>query len=200
MQNADPESSAQEELAARHSQPDSWQDYAQSLGYVAAATLIAALLRPHLAATNLAMVYLLAVVIVAARCSRAIAVLTSFLSVAAFDFFCVPPYYTFVVEEYEYVITFLVMLVVALVISSLTAKLRAESERAAERESRTKALYRLSSQLAPHTRAFDAAITATEVAEEVFDAKVAIYLPEDGQFSLRRRNHRFKRECLYYLK
>ena len=89
MQNADPESSAQEELAARHSQPDSWQDYAQSLGYVAAATLIAALLRPHLAATNLAMVYLLAVVIVAARCSRAIAVLTSFLSVAAFDFFCV---------------------------------------------------------------------------------------------------------------
>ncbi|MEQ1948164.1 MAG: DUF4118 domain-containing protein [Bryobacteraceae bacterium] len=180
-------SDAQGRLASEVSGADAWQDYARAVGYVGAACVLSLLLRPHLAATNLAMVFLLAVVIVAARSGRPVAVVTSFLSVAAFDFFCVPPYYTFVVEEYEYVITFAVMLIVALVISSLTARIRANSLRAAEGEARTKALYRLSSQLAPHTRAFDAAVAATEVAEEVFDAKVAIFLPEDRRISFRKR-------------
>ncbi|MEQ1886606.1 MAG: DUF4118 domain-containing protein [Bryobacteraceae bacterium] len=181
------ESSAPDDLVSGGPGADRWQDYARAAGFVGAATVLSLLLRPHLAATNLAMVFLLAVVIVAARSGRAVAVVTSFLSVAAFDFFCVPPYYTFVVEEYEYIITFGVMLIVALVISSLTAQIRANSFRAAHGESRTKALYRLSSQLAPHTRAFDAAVAATEVAEEVFDAKVTIFLPDDGRISFRKR-------------
>jgi len=166
---------------------DTWLDYTQAAGFVGIATVLAVLLRPHLAATNLAMVYLLAVVVSAVRCSRAASVVASFLSVATFDFFCVPPYYTFVVAEYEYLITFAVMLVVALVISSQTARIRAEGALASAREARTKALYRLSSQLAPHTRAFEAAMTATEVAEEVFDARVVIFLPEEGRISFHRR-------------
>ena len=32
------------------------------------------------------------------------------LSVAAFDFFCIPPYLTFAVSDYEYLVTFAVML------------------------------------------------------------------------------------------
>ena len=163
------------------------RSYARALLFVALATGLALLVRSHLAATNLAMVYLLAVVVAAVRCSRRAAVLASFLSVAAFDFFCVPPYYTFAVSEYEYLITFTVMLIVALVISSQTARIRSEAASAAERESTTKALYRLSSRLAPHTRIFDAAVTATEVAEEVFDAQVVIFLPDSGRISFRRR-------------
>ena len=64
------------------------------------------------------MVYLLGVVVVATRFGRGASLLASVLSVAAFDFFFVPPYFTFAVSDTEYLVTFAVMLVVALVISS----------------------------------------------------------------------------------
>ena len=145
------------------------------------------LLRDTLAPTNLAMIYLGGVVAVAMRCSRWISVTASFLSVAAFDFFCVPPYLTFAVSDYQYVFTFAVMLIVALVISTQTARLRDHATHAAVREARTEALYRLSSKLAGETRVFEAARAAATLAEDVFGAPVVMFLPEDGRISFRRR-------------
>ena len=165
----------------------SWRKYGAAILSVAAATIVALLLRPYLAATNLAMAYLLAVVAVAVRCDQAASVLASFLSVAAFDFFCVPPYYTFRVAEYEYLITFAGMLVVALVISAQTARIRAHAASAEDRESRTQALYRLSRRLSTQTRVFDAALAAAEVAQEVFETPVVIFLPDQGRISFRKR-------------
>ena len=114
----------------------SWRELGVAVVIVGLATLIALALRPHLAATNLAMVYLLGVVVVATRCNRRASVMASFLSVAAFDFFCVPPYYTFQVAESEYLITFAAMLVVALVISAQTARIRAQAIRWLGRKAR----------------------------------------------------------------
>jgi two-component system sensor histidine kinase KdpD len=158
-----------------------------AVAIVAIATIASVLLRDALAPTNLAMIYLGGVVAVAMRCSRWISVTTSFLSVAAFDFFCVPPYLTFAVSDYQYVFTFAGMLVVALVISTQTARLRDLAAHAALREARTEALYRLSSKLAGETRVFEAARSAATLAEEVFGARVVIFLPEDGRLSFRRR-------------
>jgi two-component system sensor histidine kinase KdpD len=165
----------------------SWRDYFLAAAIVGFATVVALALRARLAPTNLAMVYLLGVVAVAMRCSQRASVAASFLSVAAFDFFCVPPYLTFQVSEYEYVITFAGMLVVALVISTQTARIRAQASSAIDREARTKALYRLSRRLSTQTRVFDAARAAAELAEEVFETRVIIFLPEDGKISFRRR-------------
>ena len=70
---------------------------ADSRGLLALAVSTAAAVvacAPHVAATNLAMLYLLGVVTVAMRCSRRTSVARRLLSVAAFDFFCVPPYLT----------------------------------------------------------------------------------------------------------
>src|ERR1700676_5280186 len=167
--------------------PASWREFGAAVAIVGIATLIALTLRPYLAATNLAMVYLLGVVAVAIRCNRRASVMASFLSVAAFDFFCVPPYYTFQVAESEYLITFIAMLVVALVISAQTSRIRAQAVRALDRESRTKALYRLSRRLSTTTRVFDAALAAADVAQAVFGAPVTIFLPEDGRISFRKR-------------
>jgi two-component system, OmpR family, sensor histidine kinase KdpD len=154
---------------------------------VAVATIASLLLRDTLAATNLAMIYLGGVVAVAMRCSRRVSVTVSFVSVAAFDFFCVPPYLTFAVSDYQYVFTFAMMLIVALVISAQTARLREHAGQAAVRQARTEALYRLSSKLAAETRVFEAARAAAALAEEVFGARVVMFLPEDGQLSFRRR-------------
>ena len=158
-----------------------------AVAIVAVATIVSVLLRDSLAPTNLAMIYLGGVVAIAMRCGRWISVTSSFLSVAAFDFFCVPPYLTFAVSDYQYVFTFAGMLVVALVISTQTARLKEHAAHAAVREARTEALYRLSSRLAGETRVFEAARSAATLAEEVFGARVVIFLPEDGKLSFRRR-------------
>jgi two-component system sensor histidine kinase KdpD len=154
---------------------------------VAGATIASVLLRDTLAPTNLAMIYLGGVVAVAMRCNRRISVTASFLSVAAFDFFCVPPYLTFAVSDYQYVFTFAGMLVVALVISTQTARLKAHAAQAVVREARTEALYRLSSRLAGETRVFEAARAAAVLAEDIFSTRVVMFLPEDGKLTFRRR-------------
>ena len=77
---------------------------------------------------------------VAVRYGHGPAVLSSFLSVAAFDFFFVPPRLSFAVSDTQYLLTFAVLLVVALVISQLTASLRYQAHIATYRERRTSAV------------------------------------------------------------
>jgi len=116
------------------------EDYLFALITVAATTILSRLLLPLFAPTNLAMIYLLGVLAVALRGARGPAFLASLLSVAAFDFFCVPPYLTFAVSDYEYVLTFIVMLSVALIVSNLTVYTKQQAKSAIEREARTTAL------------------------------------------------------------
>ena len=164
-----------------------WLEFVVALAILVGSTLVSLALRSRLAPVNLAMVYLLGVVGVAMRCRRGVAVAASFLSVAAFDFFCVPPYLTFVVADTEYLVTFAGMLVVALVISTQTDRIRRHAIQAVEREARTQALYRLSRSLAGETRVFEAAREASAIAEEVFRTQVVIFLADDGKLSFRRR-------------
>ena len=56
--------------------------------------------------SNLVMVYLLGVAFVATRFGRGASALAAVLSVAAFDFFFVPPHLTFAVADTQYVVTF----------------------------------------------------------------------------------------------
>ena len=169
----------------------SFRERAREITFAAAvitiATLIGLALRPHIAAANVVMVYLLGVVAIAMRCGRQVSVAASFLSVAAFDFFCVPPYLTLRVSDYQYVITFAGMLVVALVISTQTARIRMQAADALSREARTDALYGLSRRLAEQARVFDAARAAAEWAGDVFQVSAAIFLPDDGGVSFAHR-------------
>ncbi len=83
------------------------------------------LLSHHIDLTNLVMLYLLGVVFAAVRLGRGPGVLLSFLSVAAFDFFFVPPQLSFAVSDTQYLLTFFVMLLTSLTISHLTSNLAA---------------------------------------------------------------------------
>src|SRR2546426_9620205 len=110
-----PERTAQPVSGSRKTPPS--REYILATVIVAVCPAISLLLRLYLAATNLVMIYFVGVLIASSRFSRRAAMLSSFLSVAAFDFFCVPPYYTFNVANYEDLITFAVMLTVAVLIS-----------------------------------------------------------------------------------
>src|SRR5579883_676618 len=104
-------------------------------------------MRPYFELSNVVMIYLLGVVVIAAQFGRGASVFASILSVGAFDFFYVPPYLTFAVSDTQYLLTFLVMLVVALFISALTTTIKQQAEASWLRETRTAALYSMSREL-----------------------------------------------------
>ena len=140
------------------------------------ATGIAKLIQPYLAQTNLAMVYLLGVALVAGRHSRRAAILSAFLSVAAFDFFIVPPAGTFAVSDLQYLFTFAAMVVVAMVIATLTAQLREQSLAASRRERRTAALYDLSKKLSSTRSRQEIGQFAASKVKEVFGGEVSVMI------------------------
>ncbi len=103
--------------------------------------------------------------------------MASVLSVAAFDFFFIPPRYSFAVTDTQYLITFLVMLLTGLVTSQLTARVRFAAEAARGREERTAALYALGRELAARDSRTAIADTAARHAATAVDAEVFILLP-----------------------
>jgi two-component system sensor histidine kinase KdpD len=127
--------------------PGAWRGYALAAATCLAATALAAPLAETLELTNIVMLFLLAVVGVALRHGRGPAVLAAFLGVGLFDFFFVPPRFSFAVSDVQYVLTFAVMLTVALVIGQMTAGLKYQASVAIEREGRVRALYQLSRDL-----------------------------------------------------
>ena len=129
--------------------------------------------------SNLVMVYLVGVVIVATRYGRMPSVVAALLSVAFFDFVFVPPRFQFAVADTQYLITFLVMLSVALVIGTLTVRVREQARASRDRERRTEALYRMIDQLASTSAVANLAETAVRHIVDVFHARVAILVPDE---------------------
>lgn len=123
-------------------------------------TLLAWPLRDLLAPANIAMLYLLAVAIVAARAGRYAAIIAAFLSTILLDFFFIHPVFSFTVGDVQYVVTLAVMLVVALIIGNLTIGLQRQTMAAIERERQAHALYQLASQLAGAS-SLEQVVTAT---------------------------------------
>ena len=169
-------------LQASRSKPEKarWPRYVWAAAAIALCTALGAVISPLFELTNLVMIYLLAVVVVAFRFGRGPAVLSSILGVAAFDFFFVPPELTFAVSDWQYLVTFAIMLTVALLISNLTASVRLQARVAGHRERRTALLYGMSHELAG-TRGQEAmAKVAVRHIAEVFDSQVVVLLPDPG--------------------
>ena len=154
--------------------------YIEAFAAAVVVTLIALPLRHHIEIANLAMLYLLSVVVVAVRAGRGPSVAASILAVAAFDFFCVPPYFTFAVSDTEYLVTFAVMLVVALTITHLTAGMRYQARVAAYRERRAASLYEMSRELSGALTTEQILEIAVQHVQGVFEAPAVVLLPKDN--------------------
>ena len=178
-------------LASQAMKRDSeWSSYGLGVVGVALSTALAWLMFPYFSVANLILVYLMGVVLVAIRYGRGPSVLASILSVAAFDFFFVPPYLTFAVSDIQYLLTFAVMLVVALTISGLAVRTKQQADLARHQERRTAVLYALSRDLATHRGTGALAQLAAKHLRDVFNSQVAIFLADaDKRVQLQRGEH-----------
>jgi two-component system sensor histidine kinase KdpD len=120
------------------------------------------------------------VIYAAARIGRGPGVLLSFLSVAAFDFFFVPPRMSLSVSDTQYLLTFAGMLLTSLVISHLTSSLRREARVASKRERRTGAMYAMAGELGAALGVEQIVGIGMRHVSEVFRARVAMLLPDSS--------------------
>ena len=153
--------------------------YLFSLVLIAVSTLLSLTIRGKLEPTNLVMLYLTSVVITAIFLGRGPSLLAAIMAVLSFDFFLVPPYYTFVVNDTQYILTFIVLFVVGLVVSSLTVRVREQAESAIYREQQTSALYNLGRDLTSATDLKSITEIIISNIGQAFNRDVAIFLPEN---------------------
>jgi two-component system sensor histidine kinase KdpD len=126
---------------------------------------------------DVSMVYLLGVVVVSMRFGYVPSLLAAVLSVVAFDFFFIPPYFSFAVSDLSHILTFAVMFVVAVVIGNLTKRIRDQADSARNRERRTASLYGIARELGlAHSRELLLAAAARHV-HDVFAVRVAFLMP-----------------------
>jgi two-component system sensor histidine kinase KdpD len=157
-----------------------WLRYLQSILLVGAGTMLSALVHPLFSPANLVMIYLLTVVIAAIYLGRGPSLLAAVLSVAAFDYFFVPPSLTLAVSDSEYLLTFLGLLVVGLVISNLAVRVREQAESAERREAQTAELYALSRDLAVAVDLDGIMQAVLTHISQTFGREVVVLLPEGG--------------------
>ncbi|WP_332877786.1 two-component system sensor histidine kinase KdpD [Massilia sp. S19_KUP03_FR1] len=157
-----------------------------SYAWAAIASIGTALLTTPLLAyldlANIAMLFLLVVVLVAVRFGRGPSVLATCVSVACFDFFFVAPRFTFAVSDFQYLITFAVMLAVGLITGHLTSNLRFQARVASQREARSRALYEFARELSGALQTDQIFETTRTVIQRAFRARAVLLVPDaDGR-------------------
>ena len=103
------------------------------------------------------------------------------LSVACFDFFYVPPRFSFAVSDIHYTVTFVVMLGVALLVGQITARLRFQATVAADREHRMRALFEMARDLSSALTLEQTADLSQHFVTRVFDVPALLLVLNDKE-------------------
>jgi two-component system, OmpR family, sensor histidine kinase KdpD len=160
--------------------PGYWPDYLRALAITGLCTAIAFPLSPYFGLVNIVMLYLLGTTLGALRLRRGPSVLLAIGNMLAFDYFFVPPRFSFDVEDARYVFTLGVMLIVALIIANLMVSIRRHREIADTREQRTAVLYAMSRELAVATDAPAMAAAAVRHICAVFHGTAVVLIADAG--------------------
>jgi two-component system, OmpR family, sensor histidine kinase KdpD len=150
-----------------------------------AVTLLSIPLAEHFDRSNIVAIFILTVVLVAVRFGRGAAALAAVLSVCSFDFFFVPPRFSFAVSDVQYILTFIIMLAVGLITGQLTAGLRFQARVAGHREERAGSLYEIARDLSGAVQ-IDQVVSISDASiERTFRASAALLLPNAaGQLAM----------------
>ena len=152
--------------------------YLFAFGIVAAALGVALALQEFLNVLNVALVFLMGVLVVAARSGLWPSLFACALSVLAYNFFFLPPLYTMTVADPENVLAMVAFLVAALIGSNLAAGIRSQAVAARARARVTEELLAFSRKLAGVATLDDLLwATAYQIAA-MLKLRVVILMPE----------------------
>lgn len=126
---------------------------------------------------NIALIYLLPVLLSAVYWGKGASYYAAGLGVLAFDFFFVPPFLSFNVSDLRYLVSFIVFFTVAALTASLAARLKSQLQYSKVKEAQTASLYAISKQLSAFTDIQALLRNVTAQVSDTFQTEAAIYLP-----------------------
>ena len=158
----------------------SWRSAATAALLLVAATVTCVVLDGRVSLTSQAMLYLVAVVLIAYAGDRIVALASAVAAVTALNFFFVPPRYTLEVEHREHLIALVAMLGVALLVSWLSARARTQSRLAAESERRARQISELATELLDAGDEAQALAAGMRALRDAFERVVLVRLDAGG--------------------
>jgi two-component system sensor histidine kinase KdpD len=144
---------------------------------VAAALALSMALREVISVTSVALVFLIGVLASAVAYGLTASLLACLLSVLAYNFFFLPPLYTFTIADPENIVTLGVFAVVAVVASNITARMRAQTVTARARAKTTEELYQFSRKLAGAVALDDVLWATAHQVALMLKVRVVLLLP-----------------------
>jgi two-component system sensor histidine kinase KdpD len=144
---------------------------------IAVVTVACMLVFEYVTLAEITMIYLIGIM-TASLLGRGPSLLAASLAVAAFDWFFVPPRFTFSVVDARYLLTFAVMFACGVVISTLVVRLRGQQRDAITRERRTAQLQAFTRDVAVANNLEDVATVLARHLEDTFDVAAAVLVPD----------------------
>jgi two-component system sensor histidine kinase KdpD len=170
---------------AARAEPFDPRPYLKALSITLAGLGAAKLIQPYFGIENVDLVLLTAVVAVAVRYGLWPSLLATVTASLAYNFFFLPPIYTFTITDPTNVAAFFLFLVVAMLVSNVAARVRIQADTAIGRIRMTEQLYAFSRKLAG-TATLDDVLWATAYQIALMlKVRVVLLLPEDGLLTVK---------------
>lgn len=159
--------------------------YLKALGIVLVGLGAAELLQPRLGIENVDLVLLTAVVAVAVRFGLWPSLLASLAASLAYNFFFLPPVYTFTITDPTNVAAFFFFMLIAILVSNVAARVRTQADTAIGRIRTTEQLYAFSRKLAGTATLDDVLWASAYQIALMLKVRVVLLLPEDGLLTVK---------------
>jgi two-component system, OmpR family, sensor histidine kinase KdpD len=160
-------------------EPFDARPYLMALAFVAIGLGAAKLIQPIFGIENVDLVFLTAVVSVAVRFGLLPSLFASVAASLCYNFFFLPPVYTFTITDPTNVAAFFFFMLIAILVSNVAARVRTQAVTAAGRIRTTESLYAFSRKLAS-TATLDDVLWATAYQIALMlKVRVVLLLPED---------------------
>lgn len=157
-----------------------WNGYATAVAAVVVASLIAAGIDRVASGANLAMVFLLAVLVTGLSSGFGPSILAAALAAVSYNFFFLEPRLSFVIGHATDILTFAVFFVVAVIAGSLAGRLKDQASATSRRAAAIGSLLTASRSLAAVATRADAAKTLAEQAAATTGSAAIVLLPDAG--------------------
>jgi two-component system sensor histidine kinase KdpD len=170
---------------AARSEPFDARPYLKALGITALGLAAAAVIKPYFGVENVDLMFLTAVVAVAVRYGLWPSLLASIAASLAYNFFFLPPVYTFTITDPTNVAAFFFFMLIAFVVSNVAGRVRTQADTAIGRIRTTEQLYAFSRKLAG-TATLDDVLWATAYQIALMlKVRVVLLLPEEGLLTVK---------------
>ena len=166
-------------------EPFDFLPYVVTVGMVAAATLIALAIDSFVRLPNISLVYLAAILFTAVAYGLMPSLFAVLLSVLAYNFFFLPPIYTFTISDPANVMALIFFGIVAVLTSNLTARTREQVLSAQRRAKDATELYTFSRKLAATNDLDDLLWAFCYQVAALLKVRIVVLLPEKGQIAVR---------------